>query len=275
MACSMKNFIIGLVWSVVFCGATLVAQPDPFNAQVPVDNGREFFSVVQDTKDVSNNADTSIRSEQTVNNPSSPFLGFEAGLFGSREIYSKNIKRFTKWVDLWRRHNLTAEKIIEPTLPENVRCVGLMRARCNRQAWETFVKDNQGSMSQDTLFKVNKYMNRSPYIVDPVNWGVPDYWATPQEFFFKDGDCEDYAISKYVTLLRLGYDAKKMRIVVLQDENLRTAHAVLAVIHEGEQYILDNQVDQVLSHKDILHYRPVYSINEDGWWLHQRLFTRR
>ncbi|UTW55640.1 transglutaminase-like cysteine peptidase [Kordiimonas sp. SCSIO 12610] len=206
---------------------------------------------------------------------SSPFLGLSKGLFQSREIHSANIQRFTKWVDLWRRHNLNSEKIIEPTLPENVRCIGLMRARCNRQAWETFISETASKPSFDMLAKVNRYMNRSPYIVDPVNWGVPDYWATPQEFFFKDGDCEDYAISKYVTLLRLGFDAGQMRLVILQDENLRAAHAVLAVLVDGEQYILDNQIDQVVSHDSILHYRPVYSINKDGWWLHQRQYKRR
>ncbi len=204
----------------------------------------------------------------------SPFLKLSAGLFQSKEIYSKNIKRFTKWVDLWRRHNLKPESIIEPTLPENVRCIGLMRARCNRQAWEVFIQDTSDEPSFEILAKVNRYMNRSPYIVDPVNWGVPDYWATPQEFFFKDGDCEDYAISKYVTLLRLGFDAKQMRLVILQDENLRAAHAVLAVLVDGKQYILDNQIDQVVTHDHILHYRPVYSINQDGWWLHQRAILR-
>ena len=204
----------------------------------------------------------------------SPFLELSEGLFQSREIYSKNITRFTKWVDLWRRYNLKSQKINKPVIPDNVRCVGLMRARCNRQAWEGFISDISGPPSENMLAKVNRYMNRSPYIVDPVNWGVPDYWATPQEFFFKDGDCEDYAISKYVTLLRLGLKANQMRLVILQDENLRAAHAVLAVLIDGEQYILDNQIDQVVPHNNILHYRPVYSINEDGWWLHQRLIKR-
>jgi len=247
------------------CSVTLVT-PAVFAGQIDMEqqqSGEEKSMGVNRTPDV---------EEKTLQ---SPFLGRSEGLFQSREIYSKNITRFTKWVDLWRRYNLKSQKVTEPELPKNVRCIGLMRARCNRQAWEGFIKDMAGPPSEAMLAKVNRYMNRSPYIVDPVNWGVPDYWATPQEFFFKDGDCEDYAISKYVTLLRLGVKPAQMRLVILQDENLRAAHAVLAVLVDGKQYILDNQIDQVLTHDRILHYRPVYSINQDGWWLHQGSVQRR
>lgn len=208
-----------------------------------------------------------------------------AGLFGSREIASTNMKSFDKWTDLWRRHNLQrAESASEEPLPSSVErnCRGRNRVKCSREAWENFLTEQQAAISAssteptiDLINSVNRYMNRSPYIVDPVNWGIPDYWATPDEFFLKDGDCEDYAISKFVTLKRLGVDPSLMRLVILQDENLRIAHAVLAVEVDGLFHILDNQVDSVLPHTQILHYRPVYSISESGWWLHQvRRFGR-
>ncbi|WP_286830005.1 MULTISPECIES: transglutaminase-like cysteine peptidase [Kordiimonas] len=198
------------------------------------------------------------------------------GLFGSREIPSSNMKSFDKWTEMWRRHNLPRsekEPTVEPV--DGPPCRGLARIQCGRDAWNQFITDHTESSGFDLLEAVNEYMNKSPYIVDPVNWGIPDYWATPDEFFLKDGDCEDYAISKYITLKRLGVPIDRMRLVILQDENLRTAHAVLAVESEGETYILDNQVDAVLPHGQILHYRPVYSINETTWWLHQvKRFSR-
>ncbi|MFC3050294.1 transglutaminase-like cysteine peptidase [Kordiimonas pumila] len=197
-------------------------------------------------------------------------------LFGSMEIPSTNMKAFGKWTEMWRRYNLPRREEVAPeTVDEVYKCRGRYRARCNREAWETFLGETDTSDFMKTLADVNHYMNRSPYIVDPVNWGIPDYWATPNEFFMKDGDCEDYAISKYVTLKRLGFDTSKMRVVILQDENLRAAHAILAVEYDGEIYILDNQVDAVLPQGQILHYRPVYSINETGWWLHKvKRFTQ-
>lgn len=218
-----------------------------------------------------------------------------SGLFGSREIQSSNMKSFGKWTELWRRHMLQRAEDAQGETTNDTEgtqnCRGRNRIRCSRDAWEKFVAEQQAAIGTDgsgenaspgsvsvtpeLLFAVNLYMNKSTYIVDPVNWGIPDHWATPDEFFLKDGDCEDYAISKYVTLKRLGVDPDSMRLVILQDENLRVAHAVLAVEFEGNYHILDNQVDSVLTHDKILHYRPVYSINETAWWLHQvRRFGR-
>jgi predicted transglutaminase-like cysteine proteinase len=195
-------------------------------------------------------------------------------LFGSREIRSRSVKSFNKWTEMWRRHNLPREETTAPedkTPPKTrLKCIGAARLECGRADWEKFVNESSGLDVEALLPKVNEYMNRSPYIVDPVNWGIPDYWATPDEFFLKDGDCEDYAISKYVTLKRLGVDPSIMRLVILQDENLRAAHAILAVQINGVYMILDNQVNSVLPDTKILHYRPVYSLNESGWWLHHK-----
>lgn len=213
------------------------------------------------------------------------------GLFGSREIRSTNMVSFDKWTELWRRHNLQRSEnlnLVDQPRPEPEECRGRNRILCSRADWEVFIQQQQQMIAVDAvtdsgftpitaelLSSVNLYMNRTTYVVDPVNWGIPDYWATPDEFFMKDGDCEDYAISKYITLKRLGVDPSLMRVVVLQDENLRVAHAVLAVNFEGTFQILDNQVDSVLPQEKILHYRPVYSINETAWWLHQvRRFGR-
>ncbi|MBV1901612.1 MAG: transglutaminase-like cysteine peptidase, partial [Kordiimonadaceae bacterium] len=198
------------------------------------------------------------------------------GLFGSGEIHSKNMKSFGKWTEMWRRHSLPKADVPKKVPGENYRCLGKFRAQCTREALEKFIAEQETSDTLALLKSVNKYMNKSPYIVDPVNWGIPDYWATPSEFLMKDGDCEDYAIGKYVALKRLGVDISAMRLVILQDENLRAAHAVLAVEVEGVAYILDNQVDAVLADTQILHYRPVYSINESGWWLHRvSRFTKK
>ncbi len=205
-----------------------------------------------------------------------------SGLFGSREILSTNMKSFDKWSGVWRRQNLEKRRASSaeagPVDPNN-ECRGRARIKCNRDAWNKFIESQRGNgqeatvddpvLSHELLAAINLYINRTSYIVDPVNWGVPDYWSTPDEFFLRSGDCEDYAISKFITLKRLGVDTAHMRLVVVQDENLRAAHAVLAVELDGTFHILDNQVDSVLTHDKILHYRPVYSINESNWWLHQ------
>jgi predicted transglutaminase-like cysteine proteinase len=112
-------------------------------------------------------------------------------------------------------------------------------------------------------------MNRKRYVIDPTNYGVPDYWASPVQFLHLNGDCEDYAIAKYLALRELGYDDEELRVVVLDDLNLGVAHAVLAVYSDDDVLILDNQIDTVVSANVIRHYRPIYSVNERHWWLHR------
>ncbi len=199
-------------------------------------------------------------------------------LFGASETALNKKKDFGQWAEMWGRHylkpsNRTDQMPTEQHSPQP--CAGLMRGHCNRGAWDVFVKDQKALISAGqtidvTLQAVNDFMNKTRYIIDPINWGIKDFWATLDEFMMKDGDCEDYAISKYVTLKRLGIHMDTMRLVVLQDENLRAAHAVLAVYTDDSAYIMDNQVNDVVPHEQILHYRPVYSLNENGWWLHQR-----
>ena len=79
-------------------------------------------------------------------------------------------------------------------------------------------------------------------------------------------DAAAAAAAKYLTLRALGWKAESMRIVVLQDMNLRIAHAILSVSYKGKTLLLDNQVAQVVDSRNVLHYRPIYSVNENGWW---------
>ena len=64
------------------------------------------------------------------------------------------------------------------------------------------------------------------------------------------------------------FDVSKMRVVVVQDTNQRIAHAVMSLDTRDDILILDNQIEEVMSHRDIFHYVPVYSVNEQIWWNH-------
>ena len=55
------------------------------------------------------------------------------------------------------------------------------------------------------LTQINLFINGSLAEFDNASMGIDDYWMTPKEFFIKGhGDCEDYVIAKYFTLLELG-----------------------------------------------------------------------
>jgi len=176
-------------------------------------------------------------------------------IFGTKELHSSNLNMFPKWRDALRRFQTELKT-----------CTG---SACKTDEWQSFLDKIHDLNPEEQIRAVNRAMNDKPYVTDPVNWHMADYWATPLQFLRKDGDCEDYAISKYMALKALGFQVNDMRIVVLQDTNLGIPHAVLVVFHQGKALVLDNQVSGIVPAERIHHYQPYYSINEEGWWLHR------
>ncbi len=184
------------------------------------------------------------------------------GIFGYTEVRSDDLGPFVKWTGMLDRFLLEDGEA-------GGDCTSTSYNACHHQEWQALIADLRGQDLEAQLERVNRFMNQRRYIVDPINWGVRDYWATPRQFFRKQGDCEDYAIAKYLTLRALGVSDAQMRIVVLQDLNLGIPHAVLAVATADGTMILDNQISQVVDARVIRHYQPIYSINERAWWLHR------
>lgn len=144
------------------------------------------------------------------------------------------------------------------------------RESCSAAAlsWQKAIREGIELQGMEQLKAINRYFNRWPYRLDIDVYGVSDYWATPGEFLRLSGDCEDYSITKYYALRKLGVDIADLRIVLLRDTIRNIAHAVLAVRLDGEVYILDNMSDLVLPHLMYEHYVPQYSVNEFYRWAH-------
>ncbi len=183
------------------------------------------------------------------------------GLFGSNEVRDDSIHMFPKWTGVLERFRNNEEPMIGA-------CDPAQPGSCTLTEWANFIDSLSGMDELNQIREVQAHLRQIPYILDHQNWGVDDYWGTPLEFLTRAGDCEDYSIAKYFSLRRLGFSPDQLRIVVLQDENLRLLHAVLAVYVNGDILILDNQIPHVVSHTSIHHYRPLYSINEEAWWSH-------
>ncbi|MBU1363629.1 MAG: transglutaminase-like cysteine peptidase [Gammaproteobacteria bacterium] len=139
---------------------------------------------------------------------------------------------------------------------------------CKVPEWLEMIRSMRGHTPSEQISVVNDFSNRFRYVLDQDNYGRSDYWAIPREFLTLGGDCEDFAIIKYFSLRQLGVPAESLRVVVVQDANLRIPHAVLAVYMRDDIFILDNQVREVVSHQKIAHYIPVFSLNERNWWMH-------
>jgi predicted transglutaminase-like cysteine proteinase len=177
-------------------------------------------------------------------------------IFGSIELFSPKTARFPKWlgmVDRFQDGNKTCDT-----------------STCTTKGWKEFIAELKTKDLKTQIKEINRAFNAKKYTLDINNWGEEDYWATPYQFLKKNGDCEDYAIAKYYGLKALGVPVEDMRVVALQDLNLKLGHAVLVVYVGDEPMLLDNQIASVVPANSIRHYQPVFSINERGWWLHRR-----
>lgn len=179
-----------------------------------------------------------------------PYTAQDNSLFGHRGVVSSDTSAFTKWTDVVTREQQ------ELRGPHNQATV----------AWLAFIEGLRGHSREDQLAAVNDYANRVAYISDAENYGQPDHWATTGEFLARGGDCEDYAIAKYMSLQMLGFDASQMRVVILFDQEKQLRHAVLAVDNGDSVKILDNQNRRIAAAVDIGHYQPIYAISQTSWW---------
>jgi predicted transglutaminase-like cysteine proteinase len=182
------------------------------------------------------------------------------GLFRSHEFRST-----LKALPNWTRVMATAE-----SQTEGFYTCDASKEACSSAAlsWQKIIRQGLGLAAMEQLKAVNSYFNRWPYSLDIDVYGVSDYWATPGEFLKLSGDCEDYSITKYYALRKLGFAIDDMRIVLLKDNIRNISHAILAVNLDGQSYVLDNVSDLVLSHLKYEHYVPQYSVNEIYRWAH-------
>lgn len=181
---------------------------------------------------------------------------------GSMEKRSSNIAPFTKWTAALDRY------AAENSALAGQSCNSDNATKCAYDAWWRFLAGLRDKSRRHQLVAVNRYMNAREYVSDRRNWGISDYWATPGEFLTGNGDCEDYAIAKFMSLKALGWRNEDLRVVAVKDHNRGAGHAVVVAYHGGETWLLDNQIEDVVATGQIRHYEVVYSINEHNWWRH-------
>ena len=139
--------------------------------------------------------------------------------------------------------------------------------------------DAKSSMTEiEKLERVNRFFNLFQFVSDIQFKGQPDYWQTPNEFIQSAaGDCEDFSIAKYFTLLKMGVPSIKLKIVYVKSKTLNQAHMVLAYYPkpDSEPLILDNIKANILPASKRPDLIPVYSFNIDGLWLVKQSRDRR
>jgi len=102
-------------------------------------------------------------------------------------------------------------------------------------------------------------------VSDLVQYGVDDFWAAPLTTMRTGaGDCEDYAIVKYLALREVGIAPENIRLMIVRDVRRQNSHAVVAVRHDDEWLILDNRTMVMVRAIDAQYYWPLFSLDHHG-----------
>lgn len=146
------------------------------------------------------------------------------------------------------------------------------RAQAEVKALVSVMQSAARQDEEGKLRAVNQFYNqRILFREDVDNWGQTDYWATPLEALNRGaGDCEDYAMAKYFTLLALGVPGSKLRMVYVRAQvGVEVlAHMVLAYYPDpmSMPLILDNLVTDIRPASRRPDLAPVFSFNAEGLW---------
>lgn len=146
-------------------------------------------------------------------------------------------------------------------------------------AWQQLLTELEQEAESTQIEKINSFFHSNVrYDTDLRLYGVEDYWATPaQTLSLGRGDCEDYAIAKYISLRRLGIADEKLRLIYVRARiggarsNITEAHMVLGyyATPDAEPLILDSLLSQILPASERPDLTPVFSFNIAGLWAGQ------
>lgn len=138
------------------------------------------------------------------------------------------------------------------------------------RSWQRIMDWSRDLPEEDKLKVINDFFNQLEFVTDKQTWGVEDYWATPFEFMAKNGgDCEDFSLAKYFTLIELGVAEERLRMTYVTALNDHQSHMVLTYYSSPRAVplVLDNLDPHILPASQREDLQPVYSFNGTGLWL--------
>lgn len=147
-----------------------------------------------------------------------------------------------------------------------------MSARHRVQAWRQMQRTNQNQPTLTQLKLINDFFNALKFEEDSEHWGAEDYWATPLETVATHGgDCEDFAIGKYFTLIEQGLPEHCLSMMYVKAFSLNKAHMVLTYqcSRNDPPLILDNLITAIVPADERHDLIPVYSFNARSMWLNK------
>ena len=141
------------------------------------------------------------------------------------------------------------------------------RAHCASEAALRFLAIVDSARARDgraRFGEINRAINLAIHpMSDLAQYGEIDVWSSPLVTFYRGaGDCEDYAIAKFVALREAGVATEDLRIVIMRDTLLGEDHAVAAARLDGHWLMLDNRRMAMMEDLSVRNYRPLFVFDE-------------
>ncbi len=140
--------------------------------------------------------------------------------------------------------------------------------------WLTMMSQQRSLPESQQLRAVNNFWNSTVHGgEDRYVWKQADYWATPLETLGRRaGDCEDYVIGKYFSLIHMGVPAEKLRLIYVKariggrGSSQSIAHMVLGyyATPDADPLVLDSLVGSISPASQRQDLTPVFSFNAQG-----------
>jgi predicted transglutaminase-like cysteine proteinase len=179
--------------------------------------------------------------------------------FGSPSKAARPSETTAKWIELQTRIR-SEEATLAACRSNNGNC------SAGARRFLEIVELGHKHHGRARLGEINRAVNVSIRpLSDRAQYGVDDFWASPLATLeAKAGDCEDYAIVKYVALLRSGTIPDDLRFVIVHDRRRNIDHAVVAVRLDEAWLILDNRHLILVNAEEARHYAPLLVLDHRG-----------
>jgi predicted transglutaminase-like cysteine proteinase len=128
------------------------------------------------------------------------------------------------------------------------------------------IADGRAHEGRARIGVINRAINLAIQpMTDLAQWGVTDRWSAPLATLTTGrGDCEDYAIAKYVALREAGVAETDVRLVIVRDLANGEDHAIVAARADEKWIMLDNRRLTLLEDSAMPHVLPLFAFDQDG-----------
>ena len=143
------------------------------------------------------------------------------------------------------------------------------RNSCTSHAAKTFlaiVDAGKAKGGRARAGEINRAVNLAARPGDDLAlYGATDVWRAPLGFLTTGaGDCEDYAIAKFVALRAAGVASTDLRIVILRDTLHQQDHAVASIRLDGRWWLLDNRRMAMVEDVQLRNHQPLFVLDLNG-----------